>query len=61
MTLIDEFRAQELHKALARQRRSEAGGSAANTMAGLASLGAHAVFLGQGLRRPAGRACSAKA
>ncbi len=46
MTLIDEFRAQELHKALG-DSVQEAGGSAANTMAGLASLGAHAVFLGK--------------
>ena len=43
MTLIDEFRAQELHKALG-DSIQEAGGSAANTMAGLASLGARAVF-----------------
>jgi sugar/nucleoside kinase (ribokinase family) len=46
MTLIDEFRAQELHKALG-DSVQEAGGSAANTMAGLASLGARAVFLGK--------------
>jgi sugar/nucleoside kinase (ribokinase family) len=46
MTLIDEFRAQELHKALGKSVQ-EAGGSAANTMAGLASLGARAVFLGK--------------
>jgi sugar/nucleoside kinase (ribokinase family) len=46
MTLIDEFRAQELHKALGHNVQ-EAGGSAANTMAGLASLGGRAVFLGK--------------
>lgn len=46
MTLIDEFRAQELHRALGKSVQ-EAGGSAANTMAGLASLGARAVFLGK--------------
>jgi sugar/nucleoside kinase (ribokinase family) len=46
MTLIDEFRAQELHKALG-DNVQQAGGSAANTMAGLASLGARAVFLGK--------------
>jgi adenosine kinase len=46
MTLIDEFRAQELHKALGKSVQ-EAGGSAANTMAGLASLGARALFLGK--------------
>jgi len=46
MTLIDEFRAFELHKEL--QHSVEvAGGSAANTMAGLASLGAATVFSGK--------------
>jgi sugar/nucleoside kinase (ribokinase family) len=53
MTLIDEFRAQELHKALADSRQSLsavheiAGGSAANTLAGLASLGGRGVFIGK--------------
>jgi len=53
MTLIDEFRAQELHKALADRQQSLsamheiAGGSAANTMAGLASLGGRGVFIGK--------------
>jgi sugar/nucleoside kinase (ribokinase family) len=53
MTLIDEFRAQELHKALADNRQSlshlheVAGGSAANTLAGLASLGGRGVFIGK--------------
>jgi sugar/nucleoside kinase (ribokinase family) len=46
MTLIDEFRAQELHKALTGSVQA-AGGSAANTMAGIASLGGSAVFLGK--------------
>jgi sugar/nucleoside kinase (ribokinase family) len=46
MTLIDEFRAAELHKALG-QSVQAAGGSAANTMAGIASLGGSAVFLGK--------------
>ena len=46
MTLIDEFRAQELHKALSHSVQA-AGGSAANTMAGIASLGGRAVFLGK--------------
>ena len=46
MTLIDEFRAQELHKALAESVQVP-GGSAANTMAGIASLGGRAVFLGK--------------
>ncbi|HEY2835295.1 MAG TPA: adenosine kinase [Rhizomicrobium sp.] len=46
MTLIDEFRAQELHKALAGSVQVP-GGSAANTMAGIASFGGRAVFLGK--------------
>jgi sugar/nucleoside kinase (ribokinase family) len=46
MTLIDEFRAQELHKTLTGSVQA-AGGSAANTMAGIASLGGSAVFLGK--------------
>jgi sugar/nucleoside kinase (ribokinase family) len=46
MTLVDEFRAHELSKGLG-ETVQEAGGSAANTMAGLASLGARAVFLGK--------------
>ena len=46
MTLIDEFRAQELHKQLP-EGVQVAGGSAANTMAGLASLGAATVFSGK--------------
>ena len=53
MTLIDEFRAKELLKALADDRQTMsslhevAGGSAANTMAGLASLGGNGVFVGK--------------
>ena len=49
MTLIDEFRAKELHKALAAvgQPHEVAGGSAANTMAGLASLGGKCLFVGK--------------
>ena len=46
MTLIDEARATELHAALTNPREV-AGGSAANTMAGLASLGAKGVFAGR--------------
>lgn len=46
MTLIDEFRAEELHRAL-KSSVQMAGGSAANTMAGIASLGGSAVFLGK--------------
>ena len=53
MTLIDEFRAKELLKALADHHQAKsplhevAGGSAANTMAGLASLGGRGLFLGK--------------
>jgi sugar/nucleoside kinase (ribokinase family) len=53
MTLIDEFRARELHKALADQQQAlsgshqVAGGSCANTMAGLASLGARGFYVGK--------------
>ena len=46
MTLIDEFRAEQLHAALGNPREI-AGGSAANTMAGLASLGGRGVFEGK--------------
>jgi sugar/nucleoside kinase (ribokinase family) len=46
MTLIDEKRASQLHAAL-NDPREIAGGSAANTMAGLASLGAKGVFSGR--------------
>jgi len=53
MTLIDEFRAKELLKALADNSQAlsglheVAGGSAANTMAGLASFGASGLFIGK--------------
>lgn len=49
MTLIDEFRAFELNKALEAAGKSHeaAGGSVANTMAGLASLGAKGVYVGK--------------
>ncbi|HVW73439.1 MAG TPA: adenosine kinase [Rhizomicrobium sp.] len=53
MTLIDEFRAKELLKALGDNHQTMsslhevAGGSAANTMAGLASLGGKGLFLGK--------------
>ena len=49
MTLIDEFRAFELNKALAASGTNPevAGGSVANTMAGLASLGAKGVYVGK--------------
>src|SRR6201986_560983 len=53
MTLIDEFRSKELLKSLADDQQTMsslheiAGGSAANTMAGLASLGGKGLFLGK--------------
>jgi len=46
MTLIDEHRAAQLHAAFAAPREV-AGGSAANTAVGLASLGASAHFVGR--------------
>jgi len=46
MTLIDEPRAVELYEALG-STREVAGGSAANTIAGLASLGSRALFEGR--------------
>ena len=61
MTLIDEFRAKELLKALADNSQALsslheiAGGSAANTLAGLASLGGNGLLCRQGVRRPAGQ------
>lgn len=53
MTLIDEFRAKELLKLLADNQQTMssvhevAGGSAANTMAGIASLGGNGAFIGK--------------
>ena len=51
MTLIDEFRAKELYKALADHQQTKphevAGGSAANTMAGIASLGGNGAYVGK--------------
>jgi sugar/nucleoside kinase (ribokinase family) len=46
MTLIDEFRAEQLI-ALAEDAKQVSGGSAANTMAGLASFGAKGKFIGK--------------
>lgn len=46
MTLIDEYRANQLYHAFG-ERREAAGGSAANTMAGLASFGARGLFVGR--------------
>ena len=46
MTLIDEYRANQLYHAFS-ERREMAGGSAANTMAGLASLGARGIYVGK--------------
>jgi sugar/nucleoside kinase (ribokinase family) len=46
MTLIDEFRAEQLFAAFP-QTREIAGGSAANTMVGLASFGGTGLFVGK--------------
>jgi sugar/nucleoside kinase (ribokinase family) len=46
MTLVDEFRASELLPALVGPQQI-AGGSAANTMAGIASLGGKGLFVGK--------------
>jgi sugar/nucleoside kinase (ribokinase family) len=46
MTLIDEFRAEQLIE-LAEDSKQISGGSAANTMAGLASFGAKGKFIGK--------------
>ncbi|HKD21039.1 MAG TPA: adenosine kinase [Rhizomicrobium sp.] len=46
MTLIDEYRAEQLFGAFP-QTREIAGGSAANTMVGLASLGGTGLFIGK--------------
>lgn len=47
MTLIDEVRAQQLYQAFPGGRKEVAGGSAANTMAGLISLGGSGQFIGK--------------
>src|SRR5258708_35259878 len=47
MTLIDEFRAARL-LAVGENAKESSGGSAANTMAGLASFGARGGFIGKG-------------
>jgi len=46
MMLIDEYRADQLYLAFG-EKVEAAGGSAANTMAGLASFGAHGHFVGK--------------
>lgn len=46
MTLIDEARADELYEAMG-PAREVSGGSAANTLAGLATLGLQCAFIGQ--------------
>src|SRR5882672_7981453 len=55
MTLIDEFRAALLLVA-AQNPKQASGGSAANTMAGLASFGGKALFVGKVKNDPLGRA-----
>ena len=46
MTLIDDARAEELYEAMA-QGQEASGGSAANSMAGVASFGGRAAFIGK--------------
>lgn len=46
MTLVDEFRAEQLYESWP-QAREIAGGSAANTMAGIASFGGTGLFVGK--------------
>jgi sugar/nucleoside kinase (ribokinase family) len=46
MTLVDEYRAHQLYQAFG-ERRESAGGSAANTSVGVASLGVKALFIGK--------------
>jgi sugar/nucleoside kinase (ribokinase family) len=46
MTLIDEFRARQLYEAFG-DKHEIGGGSGANTMAGLASLGANGLYVGK--------------
>ena len=46
MTLVDTARAEELYDAMG-PAKEISGGSAANTLAGLAALGAHCAFIGQ--------------
>jgi sugar/nucleoside kinase (ribokinase family) len=54
MTLIDEFRAALLLAAVDNARQAS-GGSAANTMAGLASFGAEGLYIGKVKNDPLGR------
>jgi sugar/nucleoside kinase (ribokinase family) len=54
MTLVDEFRAAHL-LSLVENARQVSGGSAANTMAGLASFGAKGRFIGKVRNDPLGR------
>lgn len=54
MTLIDEFRALQLYEAL-KDTREIAGGSAANTAAGIASFGAKGLYVGKVKDDPLGR------
>src|SRR5271170_3902389 len=58
MTLIDEFRAEQLFAAFPPSREI-AGGSAANTMVGLASFGGSGLFVGKVKDDRLGRSFSA--
>src|SRR5580693_9522471 len=58
MTLIDEFRALQLYEAL-NGTREIAGGSAANTAAGVASFGAKGLYVGKVKNDPLGKSFAA--
>jgi sugar/nucleoside kinase (ribokinase family) len=58
MTLIDEFRALQLYEAFG-ETQEVAGGSAANTAAGVASLGAKGLYVGKVKRDRLGQSFSA--
>jgi len=58
MTLIDEFRAEQLYRALPAPQQI-AGGSAANTLAGFASLGGKGLFVGKVKADPLGESFAA--
>src|SRR3569833_569906 len=57
MTLVDTARAQELYEAMGPARETS-GGSAANTLAGLAALGAQCAIIGQVAKDQLGEVCT---
>ncbi len=54
MTLIDEIRAKELYAAMDGKATEKSGGSAANTMAGIASFGGKGAYIGLVANDPLG-------